>query len=855
MKNRMTRVLTCTIIGISVLCIFVFMIITVRMNQMSHDTIGQVGNLYMSGTSQRIKTHFNTIITTRFTYVKAVSEYTPPEEYGNNEEVMRERLRYSAEVRDFEYLALGSEERTEDVLYGRSLQILEEDAFFSALDAGEEKVTVGIDKNGERVLLLGIPAVYPMKNGGMSSSLVAGISIENIKSILALDEEDALVFSHVVLKDGTFVIRSGDAVRDNYFTRIREMFEPLDGKDAEQYVNELAGAMEREEDFSTEFKVDGERRYLYCSALPYSDWYLITIMPYGELDKAVSELSSGMLSNAIVYCVLLVAAMLLVFGWYIQLIKKQMKELEEARLAAETANRAKSEFLSNMSHDIRTPMNAIVGMTAIAAANLDKPEKVQECLKKVTISGKHLLGLINDVLDMSKIESGKITMNISRVSLKEAIDSIVAIIQPQAKSKHQQFDVFIHDISAEYVLCDGVRLNQILINLLSNAVKFTPDGGKIEMALWEKPSPLGSRYVRVYLRVKDTGIGMSEEFQKKIFEAFAREDIARVNRTEGTGLGMAITKYIVDAMKGTLTIDSESGKGTECNLHLDFERLPDKEINMELPAWNMLLVDDDRQLCESTVASLKDMGIRAEWALDGEMALKMIEDRHKKQEDYQIILLDWKLPGMDGIETAEKIRSRLCKDIPILLISAYDCTEIEEHAREAGINGFIGKPLFKSTLFYGLREHMQKIEKPLESEKHPEDFEGKRILLAEDNELNWEVAEALLEDLGLELEWAENGQICAEKFAQSPVGFYDAVLMDLRMPKMNGYEAADAIRASGRPDADIPILAMTADVFLEDIERCHEHGMNGHVPRPIQVEEVARLLEGFWKERQANSCE
>lgn len=287
---------------------------------------------------------------------------------------------------------------------------------------------------------------------------------------------------------------------------------------------------------------------------------------------------------------------------------------------------------------------------------------------------------------------------------------------------------------------------------------------------------------------------------------------------------MAITKYIVDAMKGTLTIDSESGKGTECNLHLDFERLPDKEINMELPAWNMLLVDDDRQLCESTVASLKDMGIRAEWALDGEMALKMIEDRHKKQEDYQIILLDWKLPGMDGIETAEKIRSRLCKDIPILLISAYDCTEIEEHAREAGINGFIGKPLFKSTLFYGLREHMQKIEKPLESEKHPEDFEGKRILLAEDNELNWEVAEALLEDLGLELEWAENGQICAEKFAQSPVGFYDAVLMDLRMPKMNGYEAADAIRASGRPDADIPILAMTADVFLEDIERCHEHG-------------------------------
>jgi len=822
------------------------------MNRMSRDTIGQVGNLYMSGSSQRIKTHFDTIITTRFSYVKAVLEYTPPEEYSENEELMRKRLRYSAEIRDFEYLALGSEEQQEDILYGSSLQIIEKDSFFSALDAGEEKVTVGINGEGERVLLLGIPAAYPMKNGGLSSSLVAGISIEDIKSVLSLDEEDSLVFSHVILKDGTFVIRSGDAVRDNYFKRIEEMYEPLDGKTAEDYAAELSDAIERKEDFSTEFKVDGERRYLYCSALPYSDWYLLTIMPYGELDRAVSGLSRGMLLTAIVCCMLLVAAMLLVFGWYLHLIKKQMKELKEARLTAETASKAKSEFLSNMSHDIRTPMNAIVGMTAIAAANLDKPEKVQECLKKITVSGKHLLGLINDVLDMSKIESGKITLNLSRVSLKEAIDSIVAIIQPQAKTKHQQFDVFVHDISAEQVLCDGVRLNQVLINLLSNAVKFTPDGGKIEMALWETPSPLGSGYIRICMRIRDTGIGMSEEFQKKIFEAFSREDIARVNRTEGTGLGMAITKYIVDTMKGTLEINSQPGEGTECNLFLDFECLPDIDIDMCLPAWNLLLVDDDRQLCESTMNALKDIGIQAEWALDGEMALEMIEARHKREEDYQIILLDWKLPGMDGIETAKEIRSRFQKDIPILLISAYDWGEIEESAKAAGISGFIGKPLFKSTLFYGLRDHMQEIEEPSEPEKIPEDLNGKRILLAEDNELNWEVAQALLEELGLELEWAENGQVCAEKFTRSPVGFYDAVLMDLRMPKMNGYEAADAIRTSGRADADIPILAMTADVFLEDIERCRRHGMNGHVPKPIQVEEIARLLAGFWKERQAN---
>ena len=499
-----------------------------------------------------------------------------------------------------------------------------------------------------------------------------------------------------------------------------------------------------------------------------------------------------------------------------------------------------------MSHDIRTPMNAIVGMTAIATANISDKKQVQNCLRKITLSSKHLLGLINDVLDMSKIESGKMTLNSDLVSLRELMDGLVSIVQPQVRSKRQQFDVFIHDIIAENVCCDSVRLNQIMLNFLSNAVKFTPEGGVIHVSLYQKPSPKGENFVQTHLLVKDNGIGMSAEFKAKIFESFSREDNTRVHKTEGTGLGMAISKYIVDAMGGSISVESELGKGSEFHVTLDLEVAEVQEVDMVLPPWRMLVVDDDKLLCETTVASLKAIGVDAEWTLDGETAVQMVENRHSLRDDYQVILLDWKLPGMDGIETARAIRKKLGDEVPIMLISAYDWGEIEESARSAGINGFISKPLFKSTLYYGLRQFAGESSEPAElvAENHT-DLHGKHILLAEDNELNWEIASDLLSEMGLVLDWAENGQICVNMFEHSPEGFYDAILMDIRMPVMTGYEAATAIRALDRPDADLPIIAMTADAFAEDIKKCLDHGMNAHVAKPIDVREVARLLEKY----------
>ena len=343
-------------------------------------------------------------------------------------------------------------------------------------------------------------------------------------------------------------------------------------------------------------------------------------------------------------------------------------------------------------------------------------------------------------------------------------------------------------------------------------------------------------------------MGMSEEFKAKVFDSFTREDNTRIHRTEGTGLGMAITKYIVDAMGGTIQVESQQGVGTEFNVTLDFERAEVAEVDMVLPPWNMLVVDDDQQLCESTASALQSIGIKADWVLSGEEAVEMVVKKHQRREDYQVILLDWKLPGMDGISTAKAIHARMEGDIPILLISAYDWGEIEDEARQAGITGFISKPLFKSTLFYGLKKFAGDNEEgePKEEPHHRTiDFNGRHVLLAEDNELNWEIAEELLTDLGLQLDHAENGQICVEMLQNSQPGHYSAVLMDIRMPVMTGYEAAVAIRKLDHPDANLPIIAMTADAFSEDIKHCLDCGMNAHVAKPIDVREVARLLEKY----------
>ena len=848
--KKTTSFLLVSFVALIVICIGVLFIFAKTIGDKNEDAINKIGEIYMSGMNEKTSLHFETTISQQLDQLESILRNNPPATFTYNE-AMIDELTYEGKIRDFEYLALMDGNGNIEMIYGDYIHLADPDPFVESMQNKEKKIAVGETESGKVISMLGIAATYPMENGKRSMAIVAGVPVDYIDTLLCLDITDSLTYSHIIRRDGTFIIKNAMVTNSDYFSRMLETYEEYNGKTPEQYAAELQAAMDKNENYATIFIDEGERRHLHCTRLPYSEWYLVTIMPYGALDETLNELNSERSNILLLGSGITFLALFCIFVLYYRNTRKQLEALENARLDAIRANKAKSEFLSNMSHDIRTPMNAIVGMTAIATANIGNTQQVQNCLRKITLSSKHLLGLINDVLDMSKIESGKLVLTMDQVSLREVMDSVVNIVQPQVKTKNQQFDVFIHDIETENVFCDSVRINQVLLNFLSNAIKFTPEGGSISLSMHEEPSPVGEDYVRIHIYVKDTGIGMSEDFQKRIFESFVREDTKRVHKTEGSGLGMAITKYIVDAMNGMIEVKSELGKGSEFHVTLDLEKATIPEEEMILPDWHMLVVDDDLQLCESTVDSLNQIGVIAEWALDGETALEMVAQRHEKRNDYHIILLDWKLPGIDGIETARKIRQQMGGDIPILLISAYDCTEIETQARDAGINGFIAKPLFKSTLFYGLRQFSEDIVVSSEESVHNTkfDFTGTKVLLAEDNDLNWEIAAELLSQYGLDLERAENGQICVEMFSKSPVGYYAAVLMDIRMPIMTGYEATVEIRKLERPDASLPIIAMTADAFSEDIQKSLASGMNAHVSKPIDTREVMRLLEKFLHEQ------
>ena len=850
-KKKTMLFLTTSLIIIVIVCVSVMSFFAITMSNKSEDAISKIGNIYMASMNEKISKHFQTTIDLRLSMVETIIESNPPENYTYSEEMLND-LEAGGKLSGFDSLALLSHDGDFEMIYGEPSKLYDPKPFLKSLNNNEKKVTLAQTESGENTVMIGISTTYPMSNNENCTALVAGLSSDYFNGILGLENlnnDDSLTFSDIIIRDGRYVIRNTNTGDDkNYFDRLKAVVSENNGKSADDYINELKAAMEENEDYSTIVVAENERRHVYCTDLSYSEWYLITVMPYGALDKTIDGLGTQRFYILIISLIFILTTFVIIFTIYMRMTQRQIHELEIARKDAIRANKSKSEFLSNMSHDIRTPMNAIVGMTAIATANIDDKQQIQNCLKKISVSSKHLLGLINDVLDMSKIESGKLTLNMDQISLREVMDGIVSIVQPQVKIKNQKFDVFIHDIDSENVFCDSVRFNQVLLNFLSNAIKFTPDGGCITVSMYQEGSPVGEAYVRTHIIVKDTGIGMTPEFKEKIFDSFTREDSKRVKRTEGSGLGMAITKYIVDAMGGTINIESELGKGSEFHLVLDFEKSNILEEDMILPNWNMLVVDDDEQLCLSTVDSLKKIGVTADWTMDGESAIKMVKKRHDIHNDYQIILLDWKLPGIDGIETARRIRSELGNDIPILLISAYDWSEIESAAKEAGVNGFISKPLFKSTLYYGLKHYTDNGS----AEQHQDikeerryDFGGTKILVAEDNDLNWEIAYELLSQLNLEVEHAENGQVCLNMIKSAEPDEYKAILMDIRMPIMNGYEATEAIRKLESSYSDIPIIAMTADAFSEDIKKCLDIGMNAHIAKPIDVKEVARTLKKY----------
>ena len=523
---------------------------------------------------------------------------------------------------------------------------------------------------------------------------------------------------------------------------------------------------------------------------------------------------------------------------------EQKKTLSDALIAAEHANRAKTAFLNNMSHDIRTPMNAIVGFTALAASHLDNREQVQDYLGKISVSSQHLLSLINDVLDMSRIESGKVTIEEAPVHLPEVIHDLRTIIQANVSAKHQDLFIDTQDVVHENIITDKLRLNQILLNILSNAIKFTPAGGTISFRVIEKPLQQNG-WTGFEFRIKDNGIGMSESFRQTIFEAFTREKTSTVSGIQGTGLGMAITKNIVDMMNGTISVTSEEGKGSEFVVNIPC-RISDSQPNMDkipqLQGLRALVADDDTDSCLSVCAMLRDIGMRPDWTNYGREAVVRAKEAHEHGDEFKVYIIDWLMPDLNGIETVRRIRRIVGDDAPIIILTAYDWADVEEEAREAGVTAFCAKPIFLSELRRVLSEPFAAAAENTGETQKP-DFTGKRLLLAEDNEMNQMIAVAILEGAGFAVEIANDGLQAVQKVSAAPEGTYDAVLMDIQMPAMDGYTAAKRIRSLPEKEkAEIPIIAVTANACEEDRKVALEAGMNGHLAKPYDVEKMMATL-------------
>ena len=577
-------------------------------------------------------------------------------------------------------------------------------------------------------------------------------------------------------------------------------------------------------------------------------------------EKTVFHESLTLVLTALVCYILLVSVLQMLRRRSVQEMEQQKKEqekkyqtqLEEQNRKLEialqhegAANRAKREFLFNMSHDIRTPMNAIIGFTSLAATHIDNREQVLDYLKKISTSSQHLLSLINDVLDMSRIESGKVKIEEKAVHLPDLVHDVRSIIQPNVAAKRLSLFIDTMDIEDEDIITDPLRLNQILLNILSNAIKFTPTGGMISIRIAQKNgAPKGC--VCYEFRIKDNGIGMSEEFQKHIFEEFSREESSTVSGIQGTGLGMSITKNIVDLMGGTIALTSEPGKGTEFIVTLCFTRSGQKAEPKQLPqleGLRALVADDDTNTCLNVSTMLSKIGMRPEWTISGKEAVIRTKYAVEQGDEFSVYIIDWLIPDMNGIEIVRQIRKVIGNRCPIIILTAYDWADIEDEARAAGVTAFCEKPLFLSELRRVLAEPFRAEPASKPAQPTAADLKGKKLLLVEDNELNREIALEILKEAGFVVDTAEDGAVAVRKIKQAAPGQYDLILMDIQMPNLDGYEATRQIRAL--PDAEkasIPIFAMTANAFEEDRQNALEAGMNGHIAKPLDVPHLLRVL-------------
>jgi len=765
------------------------------------------------------------------------------EQDEQSREALQDYIRRMQRDSELDYFALIDEEGT--VYLGNS-----------ALSVAEEMDALGNDFNkpiysykenlGNKDLIM---AVLPVKGhhveGRKIVACVGGIDVKIFSKKLTLQNDAEEIFCELLRSNGNYVIRTNHthiSKDKNLFTALEKS---ADFKE-ETSLETMQEDMRNGEAGLAVYHLQDVLHYTYYAPVGGTDWYVKTTIHYDFVSEKVDVIRTTLTKNSLIQLVLILMVLFLAFNIYLS-IRRRNESLQLEKIHAEESSRAKSAFLSNMSHDIRTPMNAIIGFTTLAIKCDDNMEKVQAYLSKILASSNHLLTLINDVLEMSRIESGKIYLDETECNLSEILHDLNTIIIGQIEGKQQELVMNALNVENEDVYCDKLRLNQVLLNLLSNAIKFTPSGGKIFVIIEQKKeAPEG--YGSYVIRVKDTGIGMTPEFAEKVFKPFERERTSTVSGIQGTGLGMAITKNIIDMMKGTIEVKTAPGKGTEYIIQINL-RLQEKESEArsieELKGVHVLVVDDDFDACDATTRMLVKLGMHAEWTMSGKEAILRAKQSLSLDDEFGIYIIDWRLPDIGGTEVARQIRAIVGDDAPIIIMTAYDWADIKD-TEVSGVNAFCNKPVFMSDLQAALLRVVGRhnpVQEKSEEEGEKIDFQGKRVLLVEDNSLNREIASEILTDAGIEIEEAENGAIAVEMVQKAEPGYYDLILMDVQMPVMDGHEATRKIRSlDDKERASVVIVAMTANAFEEDKLAAAEAGMNGHIAKPLDVDVLFETL-------------
>ncbi len=827
---------------------FVFFIAARISREMSQSAIGN-----LSESLELLKGTIEVLFQREAEYQKLLAEelsiIEDPEEfilsYDRNDTLVKMSLVFSGETKGIS--------NTGEVFYPEELDFSNQEtveelpvsvSYINDMGTWAYTMKCPVTRDGQEIAVLYVEYIYDSFDNALPDRLYNGSA-----TLYIMDRQT----KRFLLKPKGIGERDAGHLNLQDFYRANDILE-------ETIQQNVADSIEQSGNVMFYHKIRNKDSLIYMWAVNGGSVYLIGYVPV----EAIQREGNAVNQNILIVVIFMLATFFICCAVFLLYERQQNKfrlereterelhneQLGQALRAAQAANNSKTMFLSNMSHDIRTPMNAILGFTTLLARDADNPVKVREYTRKLTASGQHLLSLINDVLDVSKIESGKAVLTIGEFRLNDVISSVDAIIRPAAKNKGQSFDIQVTGIRHEYLVGDETRLNQILINLLSNAVKYTQEGGHI----WFRIIGLkqrSSQYEHIRIEVEDNGYGMTQEYLQIIFDAFTRAENSTTNKVQGTGLGMAITKNIVELMGGTIEVASELDKGSIFTVELEL-RIADQEEDALF--WKnhgvtrILVVDDDGDVRESIQALMEDTGVRTDVLEDGETAVEAVRRSCGEPEPYHMILLDWKMPGINGVETARRIKKEVEKDIPILLLTAYDWDEIETEARNAGIDGFLTKPFFVSALKEKILELAAQGEEQRWRESEASGLEGEHFLVAEDNEINAEILEELLGIEGADCEILENGKLVVERFASAKPGEFDAILMDVQMPVMNGDEATRHIRALEREDASsIPIIAMTANAFAEDVKEAMNAGMNAHVAKPVDMEVLKRTIKELKK--------